>query len=127
MSRFQQFFLALLWLPLGLAVNAQATELHVTPKLCAIGEDEDMCSISVSVTFRAQDDKRYCLSISDRGLLECFDGAQTSKIRVYVAADEDVEFQVTEAATGTRIATTTLQVAKFRPKRHQRRYGWGLL
>ena len=127
MSSLRHFLMALMWLPFGFSASADAAELRVTPKLCAIGEDEEMCSISVSVTFRADDDSRYCLSVSDRGLLECFDGAQTSEIRVYVAADEDVEFLVSEADTGTRIATTTMQVAKFRPKRHQRRYGWGLL
>lgn len=126
MSRIRNTLLALAWLPFGLPAS-EAAELRVKPALCAIGEDEEKCSISVTVTFVADRENRYCLSIVDRGLVECFPGGKENQTQVYIAADDDIEFQVTEAKTGDRIATTTLKVAKFRPKRHQRRYGWGLL
>ena len=127
MSRRWQLLAALLWLPFSFFGAADAAELQVTPTLCAIGEDEEMCSISVTVLFTSDSEDRYCLTIARRGLVECFPGGRQSEMRVYIAADEDVQFQVTEADTGNRVADATLKVAKFRPKRHQRRYGWGLL
>ncbi|WP_295802413.1 DUF3019 domain-containing protein [uncultured Microbulbifer sp.] len=127
MNKWGRLLVSLLWPLLGSPLSVEAADLRVTPSLCAIGEDEEKCSISVTVLFNADDDDRYCLSIVDRGLIECFSGRAGSQLQVYVAADEDIQFQVTEAESGDRVASTILKVAKFRPKRHQRRYGWGLL
>ena len=127
MSRYWQLLAALLWLPLSFFASAEAAELRVTPALCAIGEDEEKCRISVTVMFTPDSDDRYCLTIARRELVECFTSDKRSEMQIAIAADEDVQFQVTEAATGNRVAGATLKVAKFRPKRHKRRYGWGLL
>ena len=127
MSRFKQFLMAALWLPFSICEAAEAAELRVKPTLCAIGEDEEKCSISVTVRFTPDSAGRYCLTIANRGLVECFPGGKQNEMHVYIATDEDVQFQVTEAQSGNRVASAILKVAKFRPKRHQRRYGWGLL
>ncbi|AQQ69110.1 hypothetical protein Mag101_16850 [Microbulbifer agarilyticus] len=112
---------------LGLNQGALAAELHITPSLCAVAEDEELCSISVTVDFQADDDNDYCLSVSGRGLVSCFSGSAGRSLQVYVSAHEDLFFQVTNSASGIQVAQATLKVAKFRPKRHQRRYGWGFL
>lgn len=104
-----------------------AAELGLTPTLCAINDGEDHCAISVNVTFNAQDKSRYCLNIADRGLVRCFTGSPRTEIEVYVTADSDTKFLVTVAESGEEVATATLKVARYRPTRHQRRYGWGLL
>lgn len=119
--------LGLLGLTSSIPLLAQGADLHLTPTLCAIGEGEEICSISVSVTLSVDDGERYCLSIADRGLIECFPGDVMREIEVYVTADADVQFQVTRADSGDQVAMAILKIAKYRPKRHQRRYGWGLL
>ena len=119
--------LLLLLLALGLPLAGITAELHLTPSLCAIDADETRCDISVSVTFEPDDNERYCLTISDRGLIRCFAGNSLNGMQVYVATDKNLQFQVTEGESGEPVASETLKVARYRPKRHKRRYGWGLL
>ncbi|MBY6191019.1 DUF3019 domain-containing protein [Microbulbifer agarilyticus] len=112
---------------LGTNQGVLAAELRITPSLCAVAEDEELCSISVTVDFQAKDDNEYCLIVSGRGLVSCFSAKNGRSLQVYVSAQEDLSFEVTNSASGLQVAQTTLKVAKFRPKRHQRRYGWGFL
>lgn len=104
-----------------------AAELNLTPALCAIDEGEEHCAISVNVAFSGDENKRYCLTISGKGLVRCFDSQPLNEMQVYVTADTNTQFLVTEKASGKEVATATLKVARYRPTRHQRRYGWGLL
>ena len=119
--------LLLLLLALCLPLAGIAAELHLTPSLCAIDQGEERCNISVSVTFVADDNERYCLTISDRGLIRCFAGNSLSDAHIYIATDKSLQFLVTEGESGEEVASETFKVARYRPKRHKRRYGWGLL
>ncbi|GAB2513897.1 DUF3019 domain-containing protein [Microbulbifer agarilyticus] len=112
---------------LGVTPLSTAAELSITPSLCAIDDDEELCSISVMVDFKADDSSRYCLSVTGRGLVRCFAGNSGHAIQVYVTSHENLSFKVTDGDSGAEVAQATLKVAKFRPKRHQRRYGWGFL
>ncbi|WP_237067795.1 DUF3019 domain-containing protein [Microbulbifer guangxiensis] len=126
MKHFRSLLL-LLCPTLALPGVGNAAELSLTPSLCAIDEGEDTCSISINVAFTTDESDRYCLQISGRGVVQCFAGHQLTKMKIHVTADADTEFQVTEADSGAQVATATLKVARYRPTRHQRRYGWGLL
>lgn len=119
--------LLLLFLALSLPLSVAAAELRLTPSLCAIDEDETRCDISVSVTFVPDDNERYCLTISDRGLVRCFAGNSFTDVELYIATDKNLQFQVTNGESGRPVANETFKVARYRPKRHKRRYGWGLL
>lgn len=119
--------IACLLLVLCVAQAGNATELRVTPSLCAISDDDSHCDIPVNVLFSTEKPLRYCLSISNRGLIQCFNGGAVRKLQLYISSDEDVLFRVTEEATGESVATASLKVARYRPKRHRRYYGWGLL
>ncbi|KUJ83858.1 DUF3019 domain-containing protein [Microbulbifer flavimaris] len=119
--------LLLLCATLAVPGMGNAAELSLTPTLCAINDGEDHCAISVSVNFTAEDKSRYCLNIADKGLVRCFSGNPQTQIDIYVTADTDTRFLVTAAESGEEVASATLKVARYRPTRHQRRYGWGLL
>ncbi|HEY8570695.1 DUF3019 domain-containing protein [Microbulbifer sp.] len=117
----------LLFLCALLAIPAKAADLQLTPSLCAVSEDESSCSVSVKVRFTADDSERYCLSIIGKGLIRCFSGKTEKNLEVYIHADHDTQFTVTEGESGERVASAVLKVAQYQPKRHRRRYGWGLL
>jgi Protein of unknown function (DUF3019) len=117
----------LLFLFALLVVPASAADLRLTPSLCAVTEDESGCSVSVKVKFTADDRARYCLSIIGKGLIRCFTGNTEKNLEVYIHADHDTQFTVTEGENGERVASAVLKVAQYQPKRHRRRYGWGLL
>lgn len=119
--------LSCLLLTLCVSLGSNAAELRVTPSLCAINDDDSRCDIPVKVLFFSEKSARYCLSISDRGLIRCFDGGSAQELQLYISAQEDVLFRVTEEASGKNVATASLKVARYRPKRHRRHYGWGLL
>ena len=121
------FFLLAVCSALTLPGVGSAAELHLTPTLCAIDEGEDACSIPVNVTFAAEDNARYCLSISGKGLVHCFAGSSSTEMQIYVTAEANTQFLITEGESGDKVATAMLKVARYRPTRHQRRYGWGLL
>ncbi|WP_066960224.1 DUF3019 domain-containing protein [Microbulbifer sp. Q7] len=107
----------------GLTTGA---ELRVTPSMCALDESEDQCRVLVRLNFDADDEARYCLSIVGRGLVRCFFG-DSEDLNVYVNSPEDIRFQVTADESGKSVAAAVLKVAQYQPKRHRRRYGWGLL
>lgn len=111
---------SLAFLP-GLATSA---ELQLTPTICAVDENESNCSISVSVDFYADDERQYCLTIESKGLIRCFQG-DIRDLEVYVNSDRDIRFQVSNSGQG--VAAAILKVGHYQPKRHRRRYGWGLL
>ncbi|WP_346840218.1 DUF3019 domain-containing protein [Microbulbifer sp. SAOS-129_SWC] len=119
--------LLLLFAVLSAPLAGFAAELSLTPSLCAIDANETRCDISVSITFAADDNQRYCLAISDRGLIRCFAGNRLRDMHVYIATDKSLEFLITEGDSGNQVASKILKVARYRPKRHRRRYGWGLL
>ncbi|WP_323846309.1 DUF3019 domain-containing protein [Microbulbifer magnicolonia] len=119
--------LSCLLLALCVSNAGNAAELRVTPSLCAINDDDSRCDIPVKVLFSSDDPARFCLSISGRGLIRCFDGGAARELQLYVSAEEDVLFRVTEEVSGKDVATASLKVARYRPKRHRRHYGWGLL
>ncbi|WGL15556.1 DUF3019 domain-containing protein [Microbulbifer bruguierae] len=120
-------YILLLFLVL-LPITAATAELHITPSLCAVGEDETSCNVSVKVAFSAdEDDVRYCLSVVGKGLIRCFWGDTDKDLQVYINSEQDIQFTVTEGETGAPVAAATLVVAQYHPKRHRRRYGWGLL
>jgi len=104
----------------------KAADLRLTPSVCAVDEGEASCSISVKVDFDADDKARYCLSISGKGLVRCFWG-DSDELEVYINSSEDIRFLITESESGEGVAAATLKVASYQPKRHRRRYGWGLL
>ena len=105
---------------------ATAAELRVTPSMCALDEDERQCSILVKLDFDADDEARYCLSITGQGQVGCFWG-DNDDLKVYVSSARDINFQVTANENGKDVASAVLKVAQYQPKRHRRRYGWGLL
>ena len=103
-----------------------AADLRLTPSMCAVDEGENNCSITVKVDFDADDNKRYCLSIDGKGLVRCFWG-DNSNLEVYISSEADLRFQVSAGESGEGVAAAVLKVAQYQPKRHRRRYGWGLL
>lgn len=107
-----------------------AADLHLTPAVCAVDESESRCSISVSIDFDADDERHYCLSVDSKGLIRCFHG-DIRDLEVYINSDRDIRFQVStstsDSTMGQDVAAATLKVAHYQPKRHRRRYGWGLL
>ena len=103
-----------------------AAELRVTPSMCALDDDERQCSVLVKIAFDADDEARYCLSIIGQGRVRCFWG-DNDDLKVYVSSTRDIRFQVTADENGKDIASAVLKVAQYQPKRHRRRYGWGLL
>lgn len=126
----QIFLLTLATLP----EMAAAADLHLTPTVCAVDESESRCSISVNVDFEADDERHYCLSVDSKGLIRCFHGG-IRDLEVYINSDRDIRFQVSASssastggsAKGQDVAAATLKIAHYQPKRHRRRYGWGLL
>ncbi|WP_226664333.1 DUF3019 domain-containing protein [Microbulbifer aggregans] len=117
----------LIFLLACLPVAGTAAGLQLTPSLCAVSEDDNICHVSVKVDFSADDNARYCLSIKGKGLIRCFWGETDKDIQVYIDSDEDIQFMVTKSESGERVASATLKIAQYQPKRHRRRYGWGLL
>ncbi|WP_299594163.1 DUF3019 domain-containing protein [uncultured Microbulbifer sp.] len=115
--------LSLLTLAPGLATTA---ELRVTPSVCALDEGENQCSVLVKLDFEADDEARYCLSIIGQGRVSCFWG-DNDDLKVYVSSAADIRFQVTANENGQSVASAILKVGQYQPKRHRRRYGWGLL
>jgi Protein of unknown function (DUF3019) len=105
---------------------AAAADLHLTPSVCAVDDSENRCSISVSVDFDADDERHYCLSVDSKGMIRCFHGG-IRDLEVYISSDRDIRFQVSNTTSGQDVAAATLKVAHYQPKRHRRRYGWGLL
>ncbi|WP_226703509.1 DUF3019 domain-containing protein [Microbulbifer elongatus] len=103
-----------------------AAELRVTPSMCALDDEERQCSVLVRLAFDADDEARYCLSIIGQGQVRCFWG-DNDDLKVYVSSADDIRFQVTADENGKDIASAVLKVAQYQPKRHRRRYGWGLL
>lgn len=112
---------------LPFATDGHAAALHLKPSLCAIDEGEERCVISVSVEFIGDDRDRYCLSVAGEGVVHCFVGTDRAEIEVAVKTDSDTQFLVTRQNRSDPVASAVLKVARFRPARHQRRYGWGLL
>lgn len=104
-----------------------AAELRITPSLCVMDEDESLCAVSVNVAVVANDNARYCLTIAGKGLIRCFAGNRLTELQVYITAESNTRFQLTESESGNQVASAVLKVARYRPTRHQRRYGWGLL
>ncbi|MCK7597870.1 DUF3019 domain-containing protein [Microbulbifer sp. CAU 1566] len=119
----RQFFLLLMAIAPALV---KAAELRLTPSVCAVDEGESSCNVSVKINFDADDNARYCLSIAGRGLVRCFWG-DAEELKVYVNSPGDLRFQVTSGESGEGVAAAILKVAQYQPKRHRRRYGWGLL
>lgn len=111
----------------GLPIAGSTAALHLTPSLCAVSEEDATCHVSVKVDFSADDNARYCLSIKGKGLIRCFWGESDKDIQVYIDSDEDIQFMVTRSESGESVASATLKIAQYQPKRHRRRYGWGLL
>ncbi|WP_078084024.1 DUF3019 domain-containing protein [Microbulbifer mangrovi] len=116
----------LLLLPSLLPALSQAADLRLIPSVCAVDENESRCSISVRIHFDADDNNRYCLSIVGRGLVRCFSG-DNDDLEVFISSTNDTRFQVTSSESGKDVAAAILKVAQYQPKRHRRRYGWGLL
>lgn len=104
-----------------------AASLHIKPSLCAIDEGEQVCTVSVSVKFIGDESDQYCLTVAGEGVVDCFVGSGRQNIEVHVTAGADTQFLVTRQDRGEPVASAVLKVARFRPARHQRRYGWGLL
>ncbi|MFV8780837.1 DUF3019 domain-containing protein [Microbulbifer sp. SA54] len=117
----------LLFLSACLPMAGSTAGLQLTPSLCAVSDEDATCHISVTVDFDADDNGRYCLSIKGKGLIRCFWGETDRDIQVYVDSDEDIQFMVTRSESGEPVAAATLKIAQYQPKRHRRRYGWGLL
>lgn len=111
----------------GLAGTATAAEVKLSPSLCAVSGGEDSCNITVGVSFKPAEDGNYCLDIEERGLVRCFRGKEAISAEVYVSTRQDLRFRILDAASGAILAQSTLKVARYKPKRHQRRYGWTLL
>nr|WP_010131990.1 DUF3019 domain-containing protein [Microbulbifer agarilyticus] len=105
---------------------AMAAELRATPSMCALDEGESQCSVLVKLAFEADDKARYCLSIIGQGRVRCFWG-DNDDLKVYVSSAGDIHFKVTVNENGQSVANAVLKVAQYQPKRHRRRYGWGLL
>lgn len=117
---------SLLLLPSLIPAQMFAADLRLTPSVCAVEDDERRCNISVKVYFDADDNDRYCLYIDGRGLVRCFWG-DSKDLEVFISSTGDTRFQVTSGESGEGVAAATLKVAQYQPKRHRRRYGWGLL
>ena len=119
----RRLFLLLLTVVPSLVIGA---DLRLTPSMCAVDEGENNCSITVKVDFDADDNERYCLTIAGKGLVRCFWGDKDD-LEIYVSSEADLRFQITSGESGEGVAAAVLKVAQYQPKRHRRRYGWGLL
>nr|WP_255461856.1 DUF3019 domain-containing protein [Microbulbifer sp. ALW1] len=118
---------AILFAPHGNRARAgESRGIAPHPSVCAVDEGESSCNVSVKIDFDADDNARYCLSIAGRGLVRCFWG-DAEELKVYVNSPGDLRFQVTSGESGEGVAAAILKVAQYQPKRHRRRYGWGLL
>jgi len=119
-------FLSLLMF-VSLPFSAHTADLNLTPSLCAVGEEQQSCSLSVRVAFDADEVSHYCLTILGKGLVRCFWSGAKEELEVFITSEKDLIFQVTEGESGEEVASATLKVGHYEPKRHRRRYGWGLL
>jgi len=122
MSKLLSLFL-LAWMPLV----PQAADLNLTPSLCAVEKEQGSCNVSIKVAFHADEMSRYCLTILGKGLIRCFWSGEEEELEVFINTERDLTFQITQGESGEQVASATFKVGHYEPKRHRRRYGWGLL